>query len=320
MSSQVSSEVSSEPKQQDFHDRLEVAVRTIVSPIEYGRSQNEDNYLVIDAEGCARYMIDQHEVWTQIDGWPAGHIRLAILDGMGGHSNGRQATENTVTGMLAIPAASELKQFVCDLEALHLRLHRQMHIGDAEPGCTLTVLDIPPSGSALLFHVSDSRLYAIGEDEAVCLTVDHVPATKFAMRGLINEEEWYCQVHEQSGYQIAQAFVLGNTLSDAALYSNDLDERLYELHDGNLPPFLRGCGDRRLLPLERGKVYLLASDGLWHLPHPRRFIQRWSQILGRHDKPLKAMLDDLFVELIRESNEDVGIRGDNSTAIAFRLF
>ena len=310
----------SESKQQNFFDRLELAVRTIVSPIEFGRSQNEDNYLVIDANGRARYMIDQHDVWTQIDGWPAGHVRLAILDGMGGHSNGRQAAENTVTGMLAIPAARELKKFARDLETLHLRLHRQMHIGGAEPGCTLTALEIPPVGPALLFHVSDSRLYVIDEDKAMCLTVDHVPATKFAMRGMIDEQEWNWQVHEQSGYQIAQAFVLGNTLNDSALHNNELDERLYELHDGNLPPFLKGRGDRRFLSLERGKVYLLASDGLWHLQHPRRFIQRWPKILGHRDKPLKTMLNDLFMELILESNEDAGLHGDNSTAIAFRLF
>lgn len=312
--------MSSEPKQQDFHNRMEVAVRTIVSPIEFGRSQNEDNYLVIDAVGRARYLLDQRDVWTQVDDWPAGHIRLAILDGMGGHSNGREAAENTVTGMLAIPAARELKTFTSDLDALHLRLHQQMHIGGAEPGCTLTVLDIPPSGPALLFHVSDSRLYMIAENEAVCLTVDHVPATKFAMRGIIDEAEWRLQVHEKSGYQIAQAFVLGNTLSDSALYANDLDERLYELHDGNLPPFLRGRGDRRLLQLQQGKIYLLASDGLWHLPRPHGFIRRWPQILGRGDKPLEAVLDDLFLELVMVSNEDPGLRGDNSTAIAFRLF
>lgn len=303
---------------QNLNGHLEVAVRTIVSPVELGRAQNEDNYLLVDHHGLARFMLDQRDTQRQLKDWPTGYRRLAVLDGMGGHSFGREATERAVLGMLSIPASRRLEDWCEKLDQLHQQLHDEMHGDGAEPGCTLTTLEIPPQGPALLFHVSDSRLYRIDAHKAECLTVDHVPATKFALRGLLNEDEWYWQVHEQSGYQISQAFILGNTLSDPTLYDQHLDSGLYPLHDGNLPPFLRGRGDRRYLNLEPGVVYLLASDGLWNLTRPEEFVRRWPQILGRDDRPVKTLLDDLFVELILTSSADTQVRGDNTTAIAFR--
>jgi len=303
---------------QTFNGHLEVAVRTIVSPVELGRAENEDNYLLVDGNGLARFMLDQQDTHRQLENWPRGHSRLAVLDGMGGHSFGREATERTVLGMLAIPATRSLEDWSARLDGLHQQLHDEMHDESTEPGCTLTALEIPPRGPALLFHVSDSRLYRIGEHSVDCLTVDHVPATKFALRGLLNEDEWHWQVHEQSGYQISQAFILGNTLSDPTLYDQHLDSGLYPLHDGNLPPFLQGLGDRRNLCLEPGVVYLLASDGLWNLNRPHEFVRRWPQILGRDQRPVKALLDDLFVELILTASADGHVRGDNTTVIAFR--
>lgn len=306
-------------QEQGLFGRMEVAVRTILSPSEGGRQANEDNYLVVDTHGTARFLQDQREVQQEIAHWTPGHVRLAILDGMGGHSYGREAAERTVKGILQIEPTANIGALSDQLDALHRKLHREMHMEGAEPGCTLSLLEIPPTGQALLYHVGDSRLYRVDDEIAEYLTIDHIPATKLALYSLIDRDEWFRQTHQTSTPQISQAFVLGNGLSNPEIYNDHLGLDLYELHDGNLPSFLRGLGDRRLLQLEPGVVYLLASDGFWHLPQPQAFIRRWPEILMQTDKSLDHRLDDLFAELIRQTRQDPQVRGDNSTALLFRI-
>ena len=307
------------PGEQDFGGRFEVAVRSILSPTTFGRKENQDNYLIIDAKGTARFLENEEDARRRIDHWPEDQVRLAVLDGLGGHSHGRQATEKSVQGILEIPAQNTVDGLAKALESLHRRLNREMHGAGEEPGCTLTLLEIPPAGPALLFHAGDSRLYAVDSDAANCLTIDHVPATKLAMLGKLDEGEWVRRVHVQSGYQISQAFVLGNTLSDPSPLSNSLDPDLFALHDGNLPDFLQGRSDRRHIELQPDRVYLLASDGLWHLPDPLDFVRRWPELLAHPDKPLEVLLDKLFAELVLRTQREAQLGGDNSTAVAFRL-
>lgn len=300
------------------YGRLEVAVRTLLCPVAGGRGENQDNYLLVDGCGRARFLRDQREVGQSVSGWPEDHRRFAVLDGMGGHSQGRQAAEQAVQGLLAIPATANLGVLSDALDRLHLSLHRQMHVNGAEPGCTLTLLEIPPVGPALLFHAGDSRLYAIDGEQADYLTIDHIPVTRFALQGLIDAKEWHRHTHIQSGYQISQAFILGNSLNDRS-FQGQLEAELFELHDGNLPAFLRGLGDRRTVQLMPGRTYLLASDGLWHLRKPQEFVDRWPQLLAPDDQPLTARLDGLFAELEQRTRAEPGTRGDNCTAIALRL-
>ncbi len=300
-----------------FSANYEVAVRSLLSPVHPGRQENQDNYLIINESGHARWLHDEREVTTVIPHWSAGYIRLAVMDGVGGHQSGRQATEKTAAGLLEIPPVQHVRELGFQLEALHRRLHQEMHRGKERPGCTLTILDIPPQGPALLFHAGDSRLYEVREEGTRCLTVDHVPATKFAMWGALNGIDWQRQVHEQPANRVSQAFVLGNTFKDQQLYGSTLDAELYELHDGNLPPFLKGMGDRRTLELSDQAVYLLASDGLWCLAKPQLFICRWSEILVR-DQPLDASLAELFAELAEMTRLEPGQHGDNCTAIVLR--
>lgn len=306
-------------QQPDFNG-LDVAVRSIVAPTRQGRSENQDNYLTVDAAGRARFLRDQQHSDRRLNDWPTGHRRFAILDGMGGHSYGREAAELTVEGLLAMPATDRLDELSAYLDRLHLELHAKMHSNGSEPGCTLTLLELPAQGPALLFHAGDSRLYEIGPEQARCLTIDHVPATKFALFGLVNETEWYRQAHETGGFQISQAFVLGNSLGSRELFGDVLDQGLFELHDDNLPPFLQGLGDRRPVELKPDHTYLLASDGLWHLTKPLEFIERWPQMLAGDDAaPLAERLEKVFEALIEATAAEPRLRGDNSTAIAFRL-
>ncbi len=297
---------------------LEIAVRSLRSPTGHGRQENQDNYLVIDGQGRARLLWREQETELRLPDWPPGHRRLAVLDGMGGHSHGRQAAEKTIEGLLDLAAAVDLAPISHGLEALHNRLHQQFQAAGLETGCTLILLEIPPSGPALLFHVGDSRVYAVNERQVQCLTVDHVPATHMAMLGLVDGAQWNQRVHIQANSQISQAFVLGSTLGISQLYAEVISDELYELHEGNLPLFLRGLGDRRALELEPGWVYMLASDGLWHLTNPQAFIQRWPALLGQPERTLEELADGLLAELAEDIRRQHSQPDDNCTVILAR--
>ncbi len=297
---------------------LEIAVRSLRSPTGRGRHENQDNYLRVDGQGQATFLWREEETRRQLPHWPVGHQRIAVLDGMGGHSHGREAAEQTVQGLLNLPAITDLDQLSIHLDALHRRLYQEFHDRGLESGCTLILLEIPREGPALLFHVGDSRAYAISAEQAQCLTVDHVPATHLAMIGLLDGAEWVQQVHVQTNSQISQAFILGSTLGAPGRYAEVINAELYELHDGNLPLFLQGLNDRRLLPLEPGWIYLFASDGLWHLASPQAFIQRWPALLAPPERSLEALLDGLFAELAETIQQQRSQPDDNCTVILVR--
>lgn len=297
---------------------LEVAVRSLRSPTGHGRRENQDNYLIVDERGWTRFLWHEQEAQVQLPDWPPGHRRIAILDGMGGHSHGREAAEKAVAGLLDLPAITTLDQLSATLNALHQRLYHEFQVAGLETGCTLILLEIPPEGPALLFHVGDSRMYVIDPWRAQYLTVDHVPATHLAMLGMLDGVQWHQQVHLQTNSQISQAFILGSTLGVPSLYIEAIEADLYELHEGNLPLFLRGLSDRRTLTLEAGNVYLFASDGLWHLLKPQEFIQRWPALLAQPQRSLEELIDDLLAELAHTIRQQHSQPDDNCTVILVR--
>lgn len=297
---------------------LEVAVRSLRSPTDHGRRDNQDNYLVVDGQGRGRFLRDQQETQIQLPDWPSGHWRVAVLDGMGGHSHGREAAERTIDGLLDLPATTDLDQLSSALTALHGRLYKEFQEAGLETGCTLILLEIPAGGPALLFHVGDSRVYAIDRERVECLTVDHVPATHLALLGLVDNVQWFQQVHVRPNSQISQAFILGSTLGVPSLQVESIAAELFELHDGNLPLFLRGLSDRRVLPLESGWIYLLASDGLWHLSNPQAFVRRWPTLLARSRRSLEQILDILLDELADFIRQQRSQPDDNCTVVLLR--
>ncbi len=306
------------PTSPDPDSSLEIAVRSLRSPTDRGRHDNQDNYLVVNGQGQARFLRDQQETQAQLPDWPPGHWRFAVLDGMGGHSHGREAAETAIDGLLGLPATTDLGQLSSNLDALHGRLYQEFQAAGLETGCTLILLEIPVSGPALLFHVGDSRLYAIDEQRVECLTVDHVPATHLALLGLVDNVQWFQQVHVRANSQISQAFILGSTLGVPSLHVESIAPELFELHDGNLPLFLRGLSDRRLLTLESGWIYLLASDGLWHLSNPQAFIRRWPILLARPQHSLEKLLDILLADLADTIRQQRSQPDDNCTVILLR--
>lgn len=303
----------------DFGPLLDIAARSCAGAGSPPPPENQDNYIVIDATGRARFLDHQQERTIQVENWPRGQVRVAVLDGMGGHGNGRQAAQAAAEGLLRMPACATLEQLGARLDALHRQLQADFARDNAQgaarpPGTTLTLLELRPGLAPLLYHVGDSRLYEISSDQALPLTVDHVPATAFAMRGLLGEEEWWQQVHAEHRPQISQAFILGNAISDP----HTLCGPLYALDRHNLPPFLRHLGDRRVVTLRSDALYLLATDGFWACTRPDRWVASWPALLhGEPGGSADAVLDTLFGHFLAAPLP--GLHADNLTAVALRF-
>lgn len=302
--------------QLNFGPVLDIAARSAASISKLQVPENQDNLLIIDAEGRAVLLRDQSPQTTTLGDWPHGHVRVAVLDGMGGHGHGRQAAEAVATGLLQIPACSTQEQLNAHLDLLHHQLQARFSRPDdhdtfRRPGTTLTLLEIPPGQPPMLFHAGDSRLYEITPQATQALTVDHVPATAFAMHGLLGEDEWWQQVHGEHRAQISQAYILGNAFANPQI----LDDGLLPLDGANLPPFLRHLADRRAITPQAGATYLLATDGFWSCARPPAWIARWPALL---DQPSAgAALDALFNDYALNPPPQLHI--DNLSAIVIRF-
>jgi serine/threonine protein phosphatase PrpC len=300
-------------EQQQF-PHLDIAARSRLGAGLLSRAENQDNFLLIDGRGSARFLLGQQQRSANVSGWTAGHVRAAVLDGMGGHGHGREAAEAVVAGLLAIPPATDLDTLSAQLDDLHTQLQAGFAAGadpERRPGTTLTMLDIPPTGPALLYHCGDSRLYKIAAGKIEPLTVDHVPATTFAMEGLLSEREWWQQVHGEHRPQISQAFILGNAFDDPL----SLADPLYALTPEELPPFLRHLPDRRALELDPDAVYLLATDGFWSCADPLGMVAEWPALFDT-TASAQHMLDGLFG--LMERYPPGFLHPDNLTAIVIR--
>ncbi|MEO7495175.1 MAG: protein phosphatase [Massilia sp.] len=294
--------------------RFDIAARSSAGTGHGLRLENQDNFLLINEQGHATFLMGEAQQQRRIEGWPAGHARVAVLDGMGGHGHGREAAEAVVAGLLAMPPCASLSQLSRLLDALHANLQEHFAGADApakRPGTTLTLLELHPDQPAMLYHVGDSRLYRITPTQVAPLTVDHVPATAFAMAGVLGEQEWWQQVHAEHRSQISQAFVLGNAFVNPALLGN----ALVELGPHNLPPYLSHLPDRRALTLDDDALYLLASDGFWACAEPYGWVAGWPALLGGRGCA-RATVDALFNEIAQRPPHN--LHPDNLTAIVVR--
>ncbi len=296
-----------------FGPCFDVAVQSCVGADPHTLHENQDNFLLIDTTGWAHFQHSQRRQWQRIDNWIPGCVRLAVLDGMGGHGRGREAAEAVVAGLLTIPPCDSLAELARHLDSLHASLQRQFD-GDTtskRPGTTLTLLELVPGKAPLLYHVGDSRLYQVKDGVARPLTIDHVPATAYAMAGLFSEAEWWQQVHGEHRSQLSQAFILGNAFANPS----ELSDPLFALTPHNLPPFLKHLHDRRAIELDPGAAYVLATDGFWACANPYDLIDRWPALLGRQCDAA-GMTGALFEEMLTRPPPNFHI--DNLTAIVLR--
>ena len=296
-----------------FAPYFEVAVASTVGVGPATRLENQDNFVVIDFDGRACRLRDQQPVCTQVANWPAGHGRLAVLDGMGGHGHGREAAEALAEALLAMPPCDTLDELERQLDGLHAFLQARLGAdatGAGRPGTTLTLLELRRDAAPLLYHVGDSRLYRLGADGATPLTVDHVPATMAALAGRIDEADWWRQVHGHHAPQIAQAFILGNAFADPA----HLSDGLYALTPERLPAWLAHLADRRALPLPASASWLLATDGFWSCADPGAFTAQWPALADGADAA--TLVERLFGAIERLAPDT--LQPDNLTALVVR--
>lgn len=306
----------------DFFNRLNVGWRSILSPIEGGRGENQDNYLIIDANGKTCSLKDQKEVYGQINNWVKGHIRLAVLDGLGGHANGREATEEVIQCLMNMPACHTVNDLALTMFEIHKKLHKQFVSGSTSkiPATTLTLFEIPENDKAILYHIGDSRLLKVTANSTEILTIDHVPVTQAALHGQLNEEEWQERAWHHDQNIIRQAMIMGNALHSPDGPGLSLKSDLYPLIGDNLKDaiFFKGMEDHRLIELEKDAVYLLASDGLWDREEPWAFLQQIPKfIFSGEPRSINSRVDDIVMEHVLASEDIIG--GDNTTVVGFEL-
>lgn len=291
------------------------AVRSVACPLGRQGVVNEDSYVLIGPDGVARWLDGGEEHKHQHPAWPVGHIRLAVLDGVGGHGRGGEISA-WVAARLAMMPAFESQGLMC---AALDNLHHQARAAFAltKPGCapgtTLLVLEIPLSGPAWMYHVGDSRLWLERGEGMELLTVDHCPSTARALRGELSFSAWQNEVLHQYHRPICQAFGLGSSLLKADLLCPDLTP----LDSNILPLPLRELGDRRSISIPRGGIVMLATDGLWCFQQPMKFLMFLDKALSEQTACM-----EVFADQVLAAHRDASMgntRCDNTTMILCRL-
>jgi cell division protein FtsI/penicillin-binding protein 2/serine/threonine protein phosphatase PrpC len=241
------------------------------------REGNEDNYLIIQTENekiQARYLYNQQPQIQELKHWPTEKLRIAVADGMGGHSNGREASESLIKQLLAIPPVTKASQLAAHLKTIHKKLLESSDgVGRTRPGSTLVVADIDDqTGLCIIASVGDSRAYLLRAGRLHQLSHDHI-YPEFAWRdGDIKDEEYFtarltCNNH------LSQAMGFGShgIIRDAdgsRPYQYNPNLRLDFKDDGQLwqEDWNKSKQQHRdvfLLQLLPDDILLLGSDGLW---------------------------------------------------------
>lgn len=292
------------------NDTVMAGFRSFRCPHGY-KDENQDNYLIIESDGIAHYLIDEKPTTKQLSRWPSNVRRYAVIDGVGRAVNARQVAEQIAQELAVMPALLSSQALYQYLDDLHLRLRNTWLSEGKLPGATLILLEITDN-TAQLFHVGDSRLYEVTDNRITCLTIDHTPPTQLLLGGMSSQEQWTHQVYEEQSSGISQAYVMGGTLGNGHEMSRELTAELYPLDDDILPEFLKGMGDRRTIHLQPDRLYLLVTDGFWHLTYPQKFIDTWPKFYKA--KP-QDFVDSLASEWVDTTYGSLST--DNATAIAF---
>ena len=166
---------------------------------------------------------------------------LIACDGMGGHEEGERAAVIAVQ-TIAQRFRATAQPLLDPLGFLHLALgaaHQQIvNIGtdiplENRPRATIAMC-LVQRGSAYWAHVGDSRAYHLRRGKVVARTRDHSHVELLVREGVIGAE----QVHNHPMRNFVESCLGGEPL----LPEMDLSRRL---------------------PLERGDVLLVCTDGLW---------------------------------------------------------
>lgn len=203
---------------------------------------------------------------------------FAVIDGMGGQRAGRQAAE------LAREALIEAGEPARGLAAANERIRRHaLPGGELEGmGCVASALQIV-DGVARIAHVGDTRVYLAGSAGCEQLTRDHTVAA--------SEQERLGLSHGRAG-----------GLPGRNQVTRDLGGRRRRGHDWI---------DRLQVPLERGALLLMCSDGLPAAIGADELFGRLREA-RRVGTPPEELADELIALAL-----DRGAR-DNVTAVVVR--
>ena len=214
---------------------------------------------------------------------------LAVVDGMGGHSDGSRAAETALKSLLdSFWAASQ--PLFDPLGFLHMALSKAhddvVRMGaalsvDSRPRAT-TAICLIQEGAAFWAHVGDSRVYHLRQGAVVERTRDHSHVELLLRDGKITEDEM--QGHPMRNFVEC---CLGG---DPAV------------------PEMTSSGRRRL---KSGDILLLCTDGVW---------------ANLHDNDIAAFYPTADSQDVRAALEGLGRRAtqasspysDNSTAAVLR--
>jgi serine/threonine protein phosphatase PrpC len=233
-----------------------------------GREDNQDRCALVADEGAAL---------------------LAVLDGMGGHSDGALAAE--AAQKLLVEAYRRVPHPLFDpLGFLHVTLGRMhdevVRLGagaplEKRPRATVA-LCVVQDDSAFWAHVGDSRVYLIRDGRVERRTRDHSHVEFLIREGSITEDQ--ALSHPLRNY--VECCLGGETLV----------------------PEMSVSGLVRLRP---GDIVLVCSDGLWGTLEEPRIAGNWSRS--------GESLQDALTRLAREAVAAGGANADNTTATAIRV-
>jgi len=166
---------------------------------------------------------------------------MVVADGLGGHGHGEVAAEAAVRSIVATfqrqarPRLANPQAFLADaLAGAHDAIHAQTNLRKlADQPRTTCVVCVVQDGVACWAHAGDSRLYVLRNGRVLARTRDHSRVQMFIDEGRLTEAE-------------ARAHPLRNALTSCL--------------GGDIAPRFE-FSER--LPLKRGDVLLLCTDGFW---------------------------------------------------------
>jgi PPM family protein phosphatase len=214
---------------------------------------------------------ENQDAWDAIT-LPGGDTALILADGMGGHVGGRESAEAAVGAAAASLAEGGVDESTEQaIAAAAARASQGVaavrdEIG-GNPGTTLVLAVVSPSGSATVGNIGDSRAYLVQRGNAEPITQDHSWVGEQMREGLLDANEGR---HHPRRNIITRA-VMGDPV-DADVFH---------------------------LILEPGDALLLVSDGVWE-PLTDEMIAE----LLTESGPLQAALDRMCQAALDAGSRD----------------
>ncbi|KOR30360.1 hypothetical protein TI04_06145 [Achromatium sp. WMS2] len=234
------------------------------------RTENQDNYLVItnvDGVAIAQWLENGKPKGQPCPKWPARWQRLAVMDGMGGHKNGREIAEAAARALSTLPPCTTSAKQHEALRELHRNLQIQFSTNShRSPGSTLIWAEIDLHNCIChIANVGDSRGWLCTNNQWHMLTRDHT-ALEFNFRdGRVSKQDYdlHC---DQPENRIAQALGYGSwgvyqDSDGVELFGFNVDLRLDTT--ATLPEHAKEHADIFTTDIQDNTMLMLATDGMW---------------------------------------------------------